>query len=155
MKAIVIGCEKYYRRTFSNILQKQMVFYDHIGFREDDTGICSLELILKEINLLQDSLLLDKVMIVGHSIHAYMAAEYAKIYPDKVARVILIGSGPYTDIQAANSYFNEYADSKRKDDLEQNLTLPFGYFSNDPFIDRILRFAPMLWYNYNYDAATL
>ena len=102
MKAIVIGCENYYRRTFSALLQERIVFYDHIGFRKDDDSDCNLELILNEINALQDSLSLNKIVIVGHSIHAYMAVEYGKKFPDRVDKIVLIGSGPYTDLNASS-----------------------------------------------------
>jgi proline iminopeptidase len=137
------------------MLQENMCFYDHIGFRRDDAGECSLDLILQNINSFQDSLVLDKVVIIGHSIHAYMAVEYAKKFPDRVDKIILIGSGPYSDFKAADSYFEEFASADRKDALQNNLNLPPGYFSADPFIDRMLRFAPMLWYDYNYDGKSL
>lgn len=131
MKAIVVGCEKYYRQTFSELLQEKMVFYDHIGFRKDDTSECSLELILNEINSFQDSLFLDKVVVIGHSIHAYIATEYAKKLPDRINKVVLIGSGPYTDFNAADEYFAEFATQDRKDILCHNLNLPSEYFSSN------------------------
>lgn len=140
---------------FQSYYRINMYFYDHIGFRKDDFDECSLVLILNELNLFQNSLLLEKIVIIGHSIHAYIAAEYAKIFPDRVDKIVLIGSSAYVDYREADKYFEEIASKERKDALNHNLNLPLGYFSNDQFIDKMLRFAPMLWYDYNYDAKKL
>lgn len=155
MRFLIVGCERYYKQTCSDMLQENMCFYDHIGFRRDDSDECSLDLILQSINSFQDSLFLDKVVIVGHSINAYMAVEYAKKFPDRVDKVILIGSVPYSDFKSADTYFEEFASADRKGILRNNLSLPPGHFSIDPFIDRMLRFAPMLWYDYKYDGKSL
>jgi proline iminopeptidase len=155
MKALIVGCEKYYRRTFSEAIEDKMIFHDHIGFVRDDLRQCTLELILDDIDATINNLSLDKVVIVGHSINAYIAAEYAKKFPHRIKKVIIIGSGPYTDFTAADNYFENIASNERKAALNYNLKLRQGHFANDPFIDRMLRFGPMLWHDYNYDAKKL
>jgi|GEM_PF-4539109 len=32
MQTLVIGCETYYKKTFSEEIQDKMIFHDHIGF---------------------------------------------------------------------------------------------------------------------------
>lgn len=155
MQTLVIGCETYYKKTFSEEIQDKMIFHDHIGFKRDDYRECTLELILDDIAEFQSRLSLDKVVIVGHSIHAYMATEYARRFPHKVEKIVLIGSGPYIDFEAADNYFKDFAPNDRKTALEYNFNLPPGHFAHDPFIDRMLRLTPMLWYDYNYDAKKL
>lgn len=152
MQIIVIGSEKYYRRTFSQDIQKNMSFFDHIGFRPNDNSPYDLNTIMQEISDFQGE---DEAIILGHSIHAFMAAEYAKRYDYKVAKVILIGCSPYTDYAAANKYFEDCACDERKAALKYNLSLPQNSFSKSDFINRMLVFGPMLWLNYQYDASHL
>ncbi len=52
-----------------------MCFYEHIGFRSNGKAICDSDTILEEIN---QKTLSSKVNIIWHSIHAFIATEYAE-----------------------------------------------------------------------------
>src|SRR5688500_15168892 len=77
--AIIIGSAVYYQRTFSKQLYRnlKMVYMDHRGFGKalqtyHDSAF-ALDNIVEDIEALRISLGLNKVIIIGHSGHGYMA----------------------------------------------------------------------------------
>lgn len=118
----------------------------------------SLSAILGDIEALRIKLNINKVMIIGHSIHAFMALEYAKRYPNSVSHIILLAASPIVGEklhEAANRYFNESVCPERKKLLAENLKTLEKEISANPdqaFVTRMLKFAPMIWYDYTYDA---
>lgn len=160
--AIVIGSCKYYPRTFSAGLRKyfNLIFMDTRAFGGFDEPF-SLSDIIGDIEQLRQTLKLDKIVIIGHSIHAFMALEYSKRYTDAVIATVMIAASPITGDnlhQEANKYFTGNASAERKEKLSINLKEMDAAISTNPdnsFITRMLRFAPMIWYDYNYDAEWL
>jgi proline iminopeptidase len=98
MACVVIGSSIYYPRTFSRHLRDnlRLYFVDMRWF----TGEYSpnyvkdftLQNIIDDIDKISTALKLDKFIIMGHSIHGTIAFEFARIHPEKVIHVIMIGS---------------------------------------------------------------
>lgn len=112
--AIVIGSHKYYPRTFSENLKSklQLVCADKRGFfhaseSHTENDFITLK-ITHDIEALRLSLGADKIILIGHSIHAFMAMEYARAFPDRVSHLVLIASSPITGpeiYKEADKYF--------------------------------------------------
>jgi proline iminopeptidase len=95
---LVIGSHTYYPRVFSDSLKAKlcMYFLDHRGFTKDNSAQTSndfnLSDIIQDIEELRQRLNFKKFILIGHSIHAFMALEYAKIYPQHISHLVLIAS---------------------------------------------------------------
>lgn len=165
MPTIVIGSSIYYARTFSPNLQTtlQMIFMDHRGFGKTSTSFdqtsFELDILIDDIEALRQKLNLDKIIIIGHSGHAFMALEYAKKYAAHVSHVVLIATSPTGDTHAAaDQYFMESVCPERKALYEKNMQHLKSDIDADPnrrFILYSLRSAPRIWYDYTYDATPL
>jgi proline iminopeptidase len=164
---IVIGSSLYYPRTFSKSLRSslKMIFMDHRGFgralRHFENSDFELDKLVGDIEELRRKLELKRFVLMGHSGHALIALEYAKKYPEHVSQLILIAQspdgGPET-FSAADKYFQESVCPERKALLAKNLeTLEteIAKFPQNAFIVRALKFGPMIWYQYDYDASAL
>ena len=79
--AIVIGSSRYYPRVFSRNLRShlRLVFMDTRGFAPSpgvvDTSEFELEKLVDDVERVREHLGLDRVMVIGHSGHAYIALE--------------------------------------------------------------------------------
>lgn len=165
--AIVIGSSAYYPRTFSQNLRKHLnlVFMDHRGFTPTagalDISAFELDVILDDIEALRQKLKLERLIIIGHSGHGFMALEYAKKYPNHVSHVVLIGMGPDNSAKsqsAADQYFQDSVCPERKAFLEENLKLLPAEIQAAPdqrFITFCLRLGARSWYDYKFDALPL
>ena len=167
MPALVIGSSVYYPRTFSDTLRQslQLVFADHRGFARLSGDVSqpedSLDVILADIDLVRRHLGFEKVIIVGHSGHGYMALEYAKRYPQHVSHVVVIATGPShsaAHMQAAEQYWRESVCPERKAKLESDLQLLPAEIEAAPekrFVTFCVRMGARSWYDYGFDAAPL
>ncbi len=162
--AIVIGSATYYPQTFS-LPSLRMIFMDHRGFGQAlqpfTNDSFELSKIINDIETLRQHLGLDKIIIIGHSGHGYMALEYAKKYAAHISKLILIAMSPDSSPEsfaAANRYFQESVCPERKALLNNNLKQLETEIAKNPknaFITRMLTFGPMIWYHYDYDATSL
>ncbi|MFB2979184.1 alpha/beta fold hydrolase [Microseira sp. BLCC-F43] len=165
--AIVVGSSLYYSRTFSHNLRNHLnlVFVDHRGFSPpydcQDTSGFQLDLLVDDIELVRKQLGLDRVMIIGHSGHAFMALEYAKKYPANVSHVVMMCAAPNFSPEghiAAQRYLNDSVCPERKAVLAKNLArLPqeIEAAPEKAFITYCLLMGPKSWFDYNYDATKL
>ena len=165
--AIVIGSSIYYPRTFSQNLRNhlQLIFMDHRGFTPAteplETSLFELDVILQDIDSLRKKLGLERIIIIGHSGHGFMALEYAKKYPNHVSHVVLIGMGPNNSAnaqEAAEQYFQDSVCPERKAFLEENLRMLPEEIQAAPdrrFITFCLRLGARSWYDYRFDASPL
>lgn len=164
--ALVIGSALYYSRTFSQELRKnlQLIFMDHRGFGSSLSPIktpCELDIILDDMETLRKTLSIERIIVIGHSGHGYMALEYAKKYPQHVSHVVLIGMGPNQSNEshlAALQYFNDSVCPERKLFLEKNLKLLEAELEQKPeerFINFCLRLGARSWYDFRFDASPL
>ena len=161
--AIVIGSHKYYPRTFSENLKSKLkiICADTRGFvpasenhTEDDFTVDKL---VQDIEAMRVSLGADKIILIGHSIHAFMAMEYARAFPDRVSHLVLIASSPITGpeiYKEADRYFEESVCPERKSVLQVNMQR-FSESGNQSFVARLLSFGPRIWYEANFDASKL
>lgn len=161
--AIVIGSHKYYPRTFSENLKSklQLICADTRGFvptspnhTEDNFTI---DKIIQDIESLRVSLGADKIILIGHSIHAFMAMEYARAFPNRVSHLVLIASSPITGVEIykeADRYFEESVCPERKAALQITMQ-SFSESRDQSFVARLLSFGPRIWYDENFDASKL
>ena len=161
--AIVIGSHKYYPRTFSDHLKTklQLVCADARSFvpalsdhSESDFTIAK---ILQDIEALRLSLGADKIILIGHSIHAFMALEYARTFPDRISHLVLIASSPTAGpeiYKEADRYFEESVCPERKAAFAASMQ-KFIESGDQSFVARLLSFGPRIWYDENFDASKL
>ncbi|MBD2039372.1 alpha/beta fold hydrolase [Microcoleus sp. FACHB-672] len=164
---IVVGSSLYYSRTFSNNLRNslKLVFVDHRGFSPPydckDTAQFQLDALVDDIELVRKELGFDKIIVIGHSGHAFMALEYAKKYPANVSHVVMMCAGPNLSQEshlATQRYLNDSVCPERKAALAENLArLPqeIEAAPEKAFITYCLLMGPKSWFDYNFDATKL
>jgi proline iminopeptidase len=161
--AIVVGSHKYYPRTFSENLKSklQLVCADTRGFvpaspnhTEDDFTIDKL---VQDIEAMRVSLGADRIILIGHSIHAFMTLEYTRQFPDRVSHLVLIAFSPITGpeiYKEADQYFEESVCLERKAAFATCMG-KFVESADQSFVARMLAFGPRLWYDEHFDASNL
>ena len=166
---LVIGNTLYYPRTFSQELRDhlELIFIDHRGFIPSPgpmpKSTYELDTILNDVDIIREYLGYEKVAVLGHSGHSFMALEYGKKYPDHVSHVVMIGTAPNfgeENTQLLNQYWEESVDPNRKKQLEMNVAaMPDEKLAELPadqaFIKGYIRNGPMIWYDYEYDSSPL
>jgi len=81
LPAIIIGSSVYYPRIFSSDLCKkiQLVYLDHHGFGKEmkpfNNSSFELDVLIDDIEATRKKLELEKIAVIGHSGHAFMAFE--------------------------------------------------------------------------------
>lgn len=165
--ALIIGSALYYPRTFSKYLRTklQMIFIDHRGFAHAHSGFdasrFTLDTLVDDIQAIRAHLGVERMIVIGHSAHGYMAQAYAKKYPQHVSHVVIIGMGPDQSAHAhqlAQQYLDDSVCPERKaylakqtEDLEEQL-------AQDPqrrFITLCLKLGARSWFDYQFDASPL
>lgn len=165
---LVIGSSLFYSRAFSYDLTKsfRMVFADHRGFTDnphDDGDLTrySLDVLLEDIDKVRITEGLDKIVILGHSGHAFLALEYAKKYPDKVLGVVMTGVSPdYSEFnhRICEDFFDKEAAPERKEIYGTMMSGLMQKISAEPekrFLHFCLCSGARNWYNPVYDASWL
>jgi proline iminopeptidase len=166
--ALVIGSSYYYPRIFSQALRKhlRMVCVDHRIFAEPhdvtDRNEYTLDVILDDMELTRKELNLGKIIVIGHSGHAFMALEYAKKYPENVSHVVMIGIAPNLNAasqEAADRYWQELVCTERKNKLDENSRSLekklVGLAPDQQFIQQYVATGPRAWFDFNFDATSL
>ncbi len=165
--ALVIGTAVYYPRTFSAHLRDhlRLIFVDHRGFGKATVPYSNasfeLNVLVDDIETVRQALGLNKVIIIGHSGHAYLALEYAKKYSQHVSHVVLLAISPdstFASFEAADQYLADSVAPERKAALAESLSHLEADLQADPkhgFIHRSIRSGPRIWYDYTYDARHL
>jgi proline iminopeptidase len=167
--ALVVGSAPYYARAFSQNLRQhlRLAFMDHRGFAPSpgprDTTAFALDSLVDDMERVRAHLRLGRVIVVGHSGHAYMALEYAKKYPQHVSHAAMIGIAP--DLSAASAeettkYWDTTASNERKGVLEDNIRrVPDSALAQLPpgqgFIQAYIRNGPRAWYDPRFDSSPL
>ncbi|MBZ0286062.1 MAG: alpha/beta hydrolase [Anaerolineae bacterium] len=164
---IVVGSTVYYPRTLSAHLREhlRLIFMDHRGFGAATAPFTDadfeLDVLVEDIEKMRRELNLDKVVMMGHSGHGYMALAYAKRYPQHVSHLVLLAQSPASSsasFAAADRYLEESVCPERKALLAEQLALLDTDIQADPnrrFIHYSLRSAPKIWYDYRYDSRHL
>jgi proline iminopeptidase len=160
---IGLGHSESQRRILSRELRKHFkwVFMD---LRHDARSNSSMEIskitldtYLDDIDKIRRTLGLDKIAVFGHSIHSYLALEYARKYPENTTHVIMTGSTPYrVTAEAADEFWGSDASDERKMILEQN----WGKISEDELsrmspkertVKTYMAMTPKIFYDPRYD----
>jgi proline iminopeptidase len=165
----VIGSARYYPRVFSQTLREhlRLVFLDHRGFAAAPSPIdptsFELETLIDDIERARQELGLERVAVMGHSGHAYMALEYGKKYSANVSHVVMIGIAPDLSAasqEAAERYWQESVSPDRKAVFQANLQrLPDAELAKRPlserFIQTYIRNGPKIWFDPKFDSTPL
>lgn len=166
---VVIGSLTYYPRTFSQELRShfKFVFVDSRHFSPPDTSLAVDEITIDtycdDVEQLRGKLGLDRIAVLGHSIHGSLALEYARRYPEHTSHVIAIASPPcgMTKVTAASgAYWEAEASEERKRIWNRNWKeLGPDALSKMPpaeaFVKMYVTNGPMYWYEPTYDASWL
>jgi proline iminopeptidase len=166
---VVIGSALYYSRVFSQNLRThlRLVFLDHRGFARPSGQVepseIALERVVEDVEQARQTLGLGRVVVIGHSGHAYMALEYAKKCPRNVSHVVLIGISPDLGVSnwvAAERHWQESAAPERKAALAANRNrLPDDALAKlsprDRFVQGYVRDGPRAWHDFRFDSTPL
>ncbi len=164
---LVIGSSLYYPRTFSKLLREHFRFYfvDMRWFAKSYLPVnlndFTRQTIVDDIEKVRSELKLEKVILIGHSIHGAIAFEYAKQHPDKVSHLVMIDA-PNTagniDQDIAVSDLWNTASTERKDMQNNNWQILANMQNLTPEqleIETYCLMSPEYWYNPTYDARWL
>lgn len=162
---IVIGSSLYYPRVFSQHLRDhlRLVFMDHRGFAPSpgrvDNSEFALETLVDDVDRLRSHLDLDRIAVVGHSGHAFMALEYGKRYPEHTSHVIMIGISPVLGdgmLEEAEKNWQAIASPDRraaeKENMESVSDEELAELAPDQaFIRTYIRNAARVWHDPRFD----
>lgn len=163
---IVLGHSESCRRVFSQELRDHFKFV-FTDLRHDAQSNSSLEIskitldtFLDDIDKVRRTLGLDKTAVLGHSIHSFIALEYARKYPQNTSHVIMTGFIPYRRLAAgvADEFWESDASDKRKMILKKNLEkLTEDELNKMSPKERVVKtymtFTPKIFYDPVYDVS--
>ena len=164
---LVLGSKTFYERVFSKSFKEsfELFYFDHQGFKSNpaikESAYTALEEIVSEIEQFRVQNSLNRFLLFGHSGHAYMALEYAKAYPERLAGLVLCACSPDLSSNthaAAERYFQTTADDSRKRVFAQDITKLQQKVQTDPenrFVHFVLSQKAKNWFNPHYDPAWL
>lgn len=164
---LVVGSHVFYPRTFSDGLRnrRRLVFIDHRGFARAERPLeardAELETVVDDMAAICDALDLGQVDLLGHSGHGYMALEFARRFPERVRRTVLVGTGPShsaVHLQAGARIWEALAAPERKARLDADQAVMEARIRAEPdrrFIWMCLGMAARSWFDPAYDATAL
>jgi len=159
---IGLGHSESQRRILSQELRNHFRWF-FMDLRHDAQSNSSLEIskitldtYLDDIDKVRRTLGLDKIAVFGHSIHSYIALEYARKYPKNASHVVMSGFTPYSLAGVADEFWESDASSERKMILKQNMEkIAEDELSRMPSKERVVKtymaMAPKLFYDPKYD----
>jgi proline iminopeptidase len=168
--AIVIGSHLYYPKTFSEKLRShfKLIFVDHRGFaikypENVENSAFDLNVLVDNVEKVRQSLNLDKIVVIGHSGHGFIALEYAKKYPNHVSHVIMVATPPdlsQNSAEDANQYWTDAVNPERKAVYANDMEAVAKVYASDisksnKFIQYMILNKAKTWYDYNFDASYL
>jgi proline iminopeptidase len=162
--ALVIGSSVYYPRTFSSDLRNNLKLYfvDMRWFAKNYVPVeldeYNLNTVASDIEKIRQYLNLNKVIIIGHSIHGAIAFEYARRFPDRVSNIIMIGSPNYQSNKqqedAVSDIWNTASEERVKlmNENWKKLAAMKGLSPAQYEIENYCLMSPKFWYDPEYDA---
>jgi proline iminopeptidase len=118
----------------------------------------TLQTIVDDIDRIITELKLERVIIMGHSIHGTIAFEYARKHRDKVSHIIMIGSPNNQSNPEQENAINELwntASAERKEMQSKNWKILAGMKNLSPAqseIETYCLMGPEYWFDPTYDA---
>lgn len=128
----------------------------------EDISQVTMETLVEDLKALEETLGLQKYILVAHSAFGILALEFVKRYPENVAAIIMVGTPINSNLEVAahhNKIFEQEADSKRKeiDSLRRSQVAgeDLSLFSpSERFLrEYIYRDAPRYWHIPDYDCS--
>ena len=162
---IVLGHSESQRRILSQELRNhfKFVFMDLRHDVQSNTSFeiskITLDTYLDDIDKVRRTLGLDMAALFGHSIHSYIALEYARKYPKNTSHVIMTGDTPYRIAAGvADEFWESDASDERKMILKQNWEKitedELGRMpSKERAVKTYMAMAPKLFYDPEYNSS--
>jgi len=162
----VIGSSVYYQRAFSHQLREKfdLVFADSRHFVSsyappaDELMDLTLEAFADDVDAVRRQLSIERMAVLGHSVHAQIAIAYARKYPAYTSHLILIGGLPYSRAECAGEqtrFWEEHASPERKQILNRNLMNLQARLAAAPpsrsFAIENRAYVPMIWADPEYN----
>ncbi len=170
---LVVGSSVCYPRVFSQDLRRhlQLIFVDLRHFVDPrelpsadpsfDLNRISLDTYADDIEQVRQALGLGDVVVIGHSIHATLALEYARRYPEHVRGVVPIGgfAGTEGDEAATDALWDAASDERKeifaRNKAELTSELQASLSPSEFFVRRYVALGPWYWYDPTTDASWL
>ena len=166
---LVIGSATYYPHTFSQQLRNhlELHFVDARHFASTDPSYAADQVTFStyadDIEQVRQALGLDKMPIIGHSIHGIIVLEYARRYPQHVSAVGVLASPPVGMdelVPATQQFWQTDANTERKAALARNwestpLEVVNALPPDDAFIRTYVLNGPKYWHDAEYDCSAL
>jgi proline iminopeptidase len=164
---LVIGSSIYYPRTFSKQFRDSLKVYfvDMRWFAKEYSPVepesFTLDTIISDIEKVRSELRLEKMIILGHSIHSIIAFEYARKHPERVSHIVMIGSPAYQTNREQDEAINEIwktASPERQMLMNENWKRLASMKNLTPAqfdVENYCLMAPKYWYDMKYDARWL
>ena len=162
---LVIGSSVYYPKTFSEELHKHLKIY-YVDMRWFAPGLSGEQVnefnirnVARDIEEIRQFLKLEKPVLMGHSIHGTVAMEYARLFPENVSSLVLIGSpnrfgNPFFDKTTASAW--KKASESRKELQNKNWNelskISAGLTEAERVVEEYCTMAPSYWFDPTYDA---
>ena len=165
---MIIGSASYYQKTFSHRLRQhcELIFADarHVvpsyAPAPDVLQRLTLDTFADDVEAIRQQVGVDRMAVLGHSIHAQIALAYARKYAHRTSYLILVGGVPYAFAEFAEEaarFWQEYASPERKALLETNVKDLDARLAAAPatrsFAVTYRAHGPLYWANPAYDAA--
>jgi proline iminopeptidase len=162
---LVLGSSTFYPRVFTPDLREhlRLVFVDLRHFSpatELGPHQVTRELYSTDIDQVRETLGLDEVVVIGHSVHAGPALDYAHTYPERVKGVVVVGCAPHDDETEADRLWDTAASAERKELLARRLAeltpeVLASLSTEEVFVREYLADGPRWWFDPRYDASQL
>jgi proline iminopeptidase len=166
----VIGSSVYYQKAFSNQLREKfdLIFADSRHFvpscapPPDELMNLDVETFADDVDAIRRHLSIERMAVLGHSVHAQIALAYARKYPAHTSRLIIIGGLPYSRAECAGAqtrFWEEHASHERKQILSRNLIDLQARLAAAPqnrsFAIENHAYVPMIWADPEYNPDSL
>ena len=170
LPCLVVGSAICYPRVFSQDLREhlQLVFVDlrHFAASADPSfspARISIETYADDVERVRQTLGLGDVVVIGHSIHASLALEYARRYPEHVRGAVTIGGSPCDsneNFAAGVRLWEAEASEERKEVLARQLAeltpeVRATLSPADMFVREYVAYGPARWFDPTRDCSWL
>ncbi len=165
---MVIGSASYYPQTFSHHLRQHvdLICADarHVvpGYAPGSEALqrLTLDTFADDVEAVRQHVGVDRMAVLGHSVHAQIALAYARKYAQRTSHLILVGGVPYAFAEFAEEtarFWQEHASPARKAILATNVKELEARLAAAPatrsFAVTYRAHGPLYWANPTYDAA--
>jgi proline iminopeptidase len=162
---LVLGHSESQRRILSQLLRDHFKFVfmdlrlDAQSHSSLDISRITLNTYLDDIEKVRSTLGLDRTAVFGHSIHSFIALEYARKYPQRTSHVVMTGNTPYfVAAEMADEFWESDASDERKMILKQNFEKmaedELGQMSpKERVVKTYMAMTPKLFYDPRYDSS--